>query len=161
MGKVSDSLEKKMSGLTLKKNMNRYYYDMIIISTLPHIFAVCVTCHAGEYFYSVLITSATIASLCWHTTRESSKSLMYIDYFLAGMLAVYETYMSRNKLIVLQINLWLFLINKSTDVFSRYDILKYDIGHCIFHIISAYKTYYVAQSNCCYTLDQPSSDFGD
>ena len=138
----------------------RYYNDVIILSTLPHIFAVYVTYHSGEYFYSVLITSATIASLCWHRTHESSKRLMYTDYLLALLLVLYETYMATNKLLVLQINLWLFLINKSMDVFSRYDILKYDIGHCIFHIISSYKTYYVAQSNC-YTLDQPSSDFGD
>jgi hypothetical protein len=142
----------------MNSRRRRHFFDVIMLSTLPHLVAVYVTYQAGAYMYTSLIASVTMASFLWHKSHETSKMFLGIDYSLAVVLVLYETYMARNKLVVLQINLALFLVNKTMDILSRYDILKYDIGHSVFHIISSYKTYYIVAY---YTLDQLPSDFGD
>lgn len=123
--------------------------DFIILTTIPHIFTLYYT--ASDICYTTIIAMATMSSFSWHKTHESCKKLLIIDYFCASVLCSYEVYRSEDKLFTIQINTGLLFINKLMDVLSKYKILKYGIGHCIFHIISCYKTYYMAKK--IYTSD--------
>ena len=124
---------------------HRCLHDFIILSTLPHVLTIYYT--INDWVYTVILMVATLSSVVWHKSHESSRLLLYIDYTCACLLAAYEIYKSRGeeeKLEIIQINMGLFLFNKTMDLLSKYRILKYNRGHCIYHIVSCYKTYYIA-----------------
>ena len=122
---------------------HRCFHDFIILSTVPHLLTIYYT--INDIYYTGILTLATMSSVLWHQTHETSKELLYIDYTCALLLACYETYQSSDKIYIIQLNLGLLLINKTMDMLSKYRILKYNIGHGIYHIASCYKTYYIAQ----------------
>ena len=125
---------------------HRCFGDFIILTTIPHILSLYYT--VDDIYYTTIIAMATISSFSWHKTHESCKKLLVIDYFCAGMLCSYEVYRNEDKLVTIQMNATLLFINKLMDFLSKYKILKYGIGHCIFHIISCCKTYYMAKKIC-------------
>lgn len=122
---------------------SRTKFDFIILTTLPHFMTLYYT--YNDLLYTTIVTMATVSSICWHLTHESSRTLLYLDYTCASLLAFYETYKSSDKLFILQLNAGLFAINKLMDVVSQYRILKYNKSHCIFHITSCFKTFYIAK----------------
>lgn len=125
---------------------HRCLHDFIILSTLPHVLTIYYT--INDWVYTVLLIAATLSSVVWHKSHEISRLLLYIDYTCACLLTAYEIYKSRGeeeKKEIIQINMGLFLLNKTMDLFSKYRILKYNRGHCIYHMVSCYKTYYIAK----------------
>ena len=123
---------------------SRTKFDFIILTTLPHFMTLYYT--YDDLLYTAIVTMATLSSLSWHLTHESSQALLYIDYSCALLLGFYETYKSSDKFFIMQLNAGLFIINKLMDVVSKYRILKYNKSHCFFHITSCIKTYYIAKS---------------
>jgi hypothetical protein len=66
---------------------------------------------------------------------------------MTGLLVSYECLLAESDfLFVIECNVMVFTVNKMFDFLSGYDILEYDIGHGIFHIVSALKTYYIAET---------------
>lgn len=122
--------------------MNRSCFDFIILSTIPHFMSLYYT--YTDIWYTTVIITATTSSILWHTSRESSKELLYLDYSCASLLCLYEIYNSPNISFVITANLGLLVINKSMDLLSKYKILRYSIGHSIYHVISCCKTFYIA-----------------
>ena len=122
----------------------RCIYDFIILSTLPHFFAVYYT--FDDIYYSIAIILACGSSICWHKTKETSISLLLLDYFFAGSLSGYELSKSNieNKILVLQLNFIILFLNKGVYLLSMYKILNYDKGHTIYHFLSSCKTVYLA-----------------
>lgn len=126
---------------------SRRYDDWIILSTLPHFYTVWVACYYGDYIYSVIVGVTTFASICWHESRESSFEHLIVDYLMTGLLVGYESLLAKSDfLFVIECNVMVFTVNKMFDFLSGYDILEYDIGHGVFHIVSALKTYYIAET---------------
>jgi hypothetical protein len=122
----------------------RRYDDWILLSTLPHFWTAYRSLDI-DIVYSSILTTTTFASLLWHESHEASFTYLCIDYLMTAMLVTYEIGMSNDKLWVAQLNMIVFIINKVIDALSRYDIVKYDIGHGFFHLVSAVKVYYVAE----------------
>lgn len=122
---------------------HRCLTDFIILTTIPHIFTLSYTMH--DFCYTAIMSMTTLSSIWWHQTHETSKKLLILDYSFAGLLCGYELYQSTDKLYVLQLNLGILVINKFMDILSKYSILKYNKGHCIYHVLSCYKTYYIAR----------------
>ena len=126
--------------------MNRSCFDFIILSTIPHFMSLYYT--YKDIYYTTVVMAATTSSILWHTSRESSKELLYLDYSCATLLCFYEIYNSPNISFVITANFGLLVINKSMDLLSKYKILRYGIGHSIYHVISCCKTFYIAKNNC-------------
>ena len=118
--------------------------DFIILTTIPHLLTLYYS--INDVFYTIILLAATFSSILWHKSHETSLKLLYIDYSCAVVLALYEIYKSKNKVEIVYINLGLFTLNKSMDVLSKYRILKYSKSHCIYHIMSCYKTFYIARN---------------
>jgi hypothetical protein len=96
--------------------------------------------------YSIVVAMTTCASIFWHESMESSFGHLFADYLMTCVLVSYEMMLAKSDvLFVVEINLMLLIVNKMFDFLSRYDIVKYDIGHGVFHIVSALKTYYIAE----------------
>lgn len=123
----------------------RRYDDWILISALPHFWTAYRSLHV-DIVYSSILTTTTFASLLWHESHEASLTLLLIDYVMTLLLVIYEVAMAVDPLWVLQLNMSVFIVNKMMDGLCRYDILKYDIGHGLFHLVSALKVYYVAET---------------
>jgi len=122
---------------------HRCFHDFIILSTIPHFVSLYYTYE--DSCYTAVVMIATMSSILWHMSRESSKQLLYLDYSCATLLCLYEIYKSQDIwFVVVTSNLGLLVINKSMDLLSKYKILRYSIGHSIYHVISCCKTFYIA-----------------
>lgn len=121
--------------------------DKIIISSILHFLALFYT--YKDFYYSLLIIIATIFSILWHKSKESSFRLLLLDYFFAGSLTGYELCKSKNqhKYFIFLFNMFILIFNKTMDYLSKYKILDYNKGHFIYHILSVIKTVYVSKIN--------------
>jgi hypothetical protein len=124
----------------------RYLSDTIILSTVPHFLALFYT--KDDTYYSSLVILSCLSSILWHETHETSKILFFIDYFFAFSLVYYELKENQNqKMLVLSINFLTLFSNKFADLLSYFGILKYNKGHSVYHLISSWKTIYIAYLN--------------
>jgi hypothetical protein len=120
----------------------------LVISTLPH---VCSILPLIKYYktyafgYINIIVLSTILSILYHTFEESNYTLTIIDYVCAGLWVVYDIYMgytfTNRKTIqkIIFVNTLSFLIN----ILIPYN-LYYPLNHSIWHLLNAYKCYYVS-----------------
>jgi hypothetical protein len=125
----------------------RLFNDKIILSTIPHFIALFYT--YKDLYYSIILMCATITSILWHKSRETSYRLLLLDYFFAGSLTGYELCKGKedDKYFIFLLNIGILIFNKSMDYLAKYQILRYSKGHLIYHIISFSKTIYIAKIN--------------
>ncbi len=121
----------------------------LVISTIPHFCSILplVTYYKTYAFgYVNIIILSTISSILYHIYEESSYTINNIDYFCASLWLVYDIYMGynyTNKKIILKIllaNTMSFFINILIP-YNEY----YSLNHSFWHIINAYKCYYVSK----------------
>lgn len=60
---------------------HRHWDDLVILTTLFHLFAMT----TARPMYSALIASSTAASVLWHATHETDRTLAVVDYGIAGL----------------------------------------------------------------------------
>jgi hypothetical protein len=120
----------------------------LVISTTPHF---CSILPLIKYYktytfgYINVILLSTTFSILYHTYEESSYPINIIDYFFAGLWLVYDIYMAykyTNKKTILKI-----LLVNAISFFINIQIpynLYYPLSHSLWHVINAYKCYYVS-----------------
>ena len=120
---------------------HREHTDIVILTIIPHLFSLYFSC--TDILYSITIFSATFSSYIWHLNREKPCIFMYIDYFFAGLLSIYEVYNTYNTEwfnYCILLNMSVLGLNKTVYFLSKYKYIRYNIFHSIFHLYSAFKT---------------------
>lgn len=120
--------------------------DMLILSTMPHYFALYYTCKKDVY-HSIIILLASSSSILWHQEYEKNFYLYTIDHLFAAALSGYEIYVNINKENIINIisaNFMVFFVHKASELLEKYKFVDYSTGHSIFHVASALKTIFVA-----------------
>ncbi len=120
----------------------------LIISTLPHFFSILpIIKYYNKYTYgyiNIIILSTTL-SILYHTYEESNRIINFLDYSFAGIWFLYDIYMGykyTNKIVLYKImlsNSISFLLNTQIS-HNTY----YQFNHSIWHLINAYKCFYVS-----------------
>ncbi len=120
----------------------------LVVSTIPHfcsILPVIKYYKSYTFGYTNTILLSTLFSILYHTYDESNDIINRIDYFSAGVWAAYDIYMgftyaSRQTILkILLANAMTFFINIEIPC-NEY----YEINHSLWHLINAYKCYYVS-----------------
>ncbi len=133
---------------TLNKDMLQYrnVNDILILSTIPHYFALYYT-YKKDIYHSAIIVVASSSSVLWHQEYERNFYLYAIDHIFAGVLSGYEIYANfntDNNINIITANLIVFLTHKIFELLEKYNFVDYSTGHSIFHIASSLKTIFVA-----------------
>ena len=123
---------------------------LLVLSTIPHI---CSILPLLKYYkthtfgYTNTIVISTLLSILYHLYEESNHKITFMDYFGAGGWVVYDIYMGyfyTNKntvFVIILVNALSFFINRQIP----YN-LYYPLNHSLWHLINAYKCYYVSNS---------------
>lgn len=119
----------------------------LIISTLPHFLSILplIKYYKYTYDYINIILLSTIFSILYHGCKESNSVINFIDYLFAGIWLIFDIYMGyayTNKKILIKIilgNSVVFILN----IQISYNVY-YELNHSIWHIINAYKCFYVS-----------------
>ncbi len=120
--------------------------DLLILSTLPHYFALYYT-YNKDIYHSAIIIAASSSSILWHQEYERNFYLYTIDHIFAGALSGYEIYANfntENNINIISANLLVFFTHKIFEILEKYNFVDYSTGHSIFHVASALKTILVA-----------------
>lgn len=114
---------------------------MKILSTLPHFYSIYPVLpyyhtYTKGYIHTIILSS--MFSIFYHID-ESNLLIKRIDYSLAFIWFLYDIYMGYDTKCISRI----FLANMISCIFHF--MSDHDIYHSIWHIINAYKCYYVSQ----------------
>jgi len=118
----------------------------LVISTVPHFCSILplikyYKTYAFAYIHIMLLS--TMLSILYHTYDESNYIINYIDYLCAGLWFAYDIYMgytyTEDGSKIIFVNIMSFFINIQIP-YNPY----YSLNHSIWHIINAYKCYYVS-----------------
>lgn len=123
----------------------------LIITTIPHYLSIFPILQYYNnnliWCYINIIFISTTFSILYHLTKESNYTIFYIDYTLAFIWSLFDIsipiyfkdlYMF-NKIISANIIIFFININITRDK-------NYIIHHSIWHLISAYKCFYVSNT---------------
>jgi hypothetical protein len=116
----------------------------LILSTLPHYFAILPWLHARKMCteYPFVIFVSTTLSVLWHACDQPPNSLLfYADYLAATVWFLYDLkiglYASEIRLeTVFLLNALIFILNIYTG--------PNNIAHVMWHIVSALKCIYIS-----------------
>ena len=122
--------------------LKRNIFDPIIISIFPHLLSLL---YLQTYTYFIILLSSIISSILWHKHKECNNNLFIIDYSFAFVLTAYEIIFSNDIIISIFLNISVFSVNKITDYLSNYNIIYYEDGHILYHLISSLKTIYISK----------------
>ena len=124
----------------------------LVISTIPHfcsILPVIKYYKTYTFAYTNIILISTVFSILYHIYKESNYTINTIDYFCAGLWVVYDIWMGysyTNKKTLFKIVL-LNSISFIIHIQIPYNLF-YILNHSIWHLINAYKCYYVSKYIC-------------
>jgi hypothetical protein len=120
----------------------------LVISTIPHFFSILpLIKYYNKYTYgyiNIIILSTTL-SILYHTYDESNKIINFFDYCCAGVWFLYDLHMGykyTNKKILYKI-----ILSNSISFFLNNQITNdtyYQLNHSLWHLINAYKCFYVS-----------------
>jgi len=122
---------------------------MLIITTILHAYSILPLLKYYKHYtseYVNLILISTFFSVLYHL-NESNIVIAIIDYSMAIAWATYDVYFAIEYMYtidlfeIMLLNSLIFLLNFSIP----YDTSKYVMWHCLWHIISAVKTFYVSK----------------
>ena len=121
--------------------------NILILSTIPHFCSLYFVISDKIYFTIIILSSSF--SITWHYCNEPKNYIFYIDYLLGLIWSIYEIfivmiYLNEFLFYSISLNLCVLLTNLITDEISRKNILSYQYSHTIFHIVSFFKTTYLA-----------------
>jgi len=120
----------------------------LVISTIPHFLSILPLIKYYKTYtfgYINIMLLSTVFSILYHTYKESNYTINNIDFFCAGVWAVYDIYMgytytSKKTLFnILLLNSATFFIN----IQIPYNV-HYQLNHSLWHVINAYKCYCVS-----------------
>jgi len=120
----------------------------LVISTTPHFCSILPVIRYYKSYtfgYVNIILLSTLFSILYHIYEESNYNITSIDYFFAGVWVIYDIYMGytyANKNTMLQI----LLLNATTisiNILIPYNAY-YTLNHSVWHLINAYKCYYIS-----------------
>jgi len=112
--------------------------NLLVLSTLPHYYAVIPVYHKYPVYASIIVTSTTL-SVVYHIYRETG-IVVYLDYLMAFIWFLYDLKLAKEKLPeIITANILIFYVN----VIIPYDDF-YCVSHSIWHLLSALKAYYVS-----------------
>jgi len=118
-------------------------------STLFHLIAAF---YAHETQYKVIILISTFFSWFWHLieVRYGPSSFVGgVDHLVAGIWFMYDIYYSLifgNFWKVFGLNIIVVFINRGVVWLDNKNIVPYNIGHTVWHYVSALKSTYIAYS---------------
>ena len=98
---------------------------LLVLTTLPHYYAMVPALLANYPSYALVVFASSTLSVIWHSTGH----MMELDYALAAVWCMYDTYLSW-KLGVL-LNLVVLLTNMFAGAHD---------AHCAWHILSCSKS---------------------
>ena len=137
--------------------MKRPLTHPIILTTLPHFLSIglvanCISpTYPGIYIgYSAVIGCSSVLSVLWHRQHEPYSILFWLDYAFAGIWTIYDCILagllksSYILAIVCILNIITIILNQLVDNLARKEIVQYDTGHSMWHLISVSKTILVA-----------------
>jgi hypothetical protein len=140
-------------------NVQRRVTEPIILSIFPHYIPFIFTVNRAGFqtaeqliylTYSAVIVISTTFSIAWHRNREQKDCVYYCDYALALLWTTLEimiaSFISDKRVLIAVIfsNMIVFIMNYSIDHLARRNVINYDRGHTIWHIISSIKCIIVA-----------------
>lgn len=125
-----------------KNKLYRQNFEPILWTTSLHFLSLYFT--MSNFYYSSIVILSTSSSIIWHREYECSYNQYVLDYFFATLLTMFEIHNGNDKTFIIYANLFVFIVNKATDVLSSHKILKYTTAHSFFHIISSIKTIYIS-----------------
>lgn len=132
----------------------RAFTHPLIISTLPHFFAAAYP-NPPVYRFAILLSSTF--SVLWHLAGEPSGWLKTLDYSFAGAWAFAEFWYAYQLARPLQVDviegiLWVAYTNVKVDALAQSGMIPYDIGHSLWHLLSAAKSIAVARAIFSYAV---------
>jgi hypothetical protein len=120
---------------------------ILILTTLPHY---CAIKYTKSYVYISIIIASTTMSIVWHSLCEYRNQLyihpiggptgiiMEIDYGLALLWTMYEMWRGFDT------DIYPFIVLSNIVVFVWNQLSKNWIEHSIWHLVSAFKSVFVA-----------------
>ncbi len=119
----------------------------LILSTLPHFFAATYP-NPPLYRFAILLSSTF--SVLWHLAGEPDGWLKTLDYSMAGVWTLTELWYAYDhprgvQVDIIQSALWVAYVNLVVDDLAKKGILSYDVGHSLWHVLSAAKAIAVAR----------------
>ena len=134
----------------------RNYIDKVVLSTIPHyisLFFIFNNDMNDNKYYIVYIVTVIISStlsLYWHILKEPKNIVFYADYLFAVIWTILEIILITIKgdfsdiIAVIFLNKLVFITNQLVNYLSKKDIIIYEKGHSIWHILSSLKCIYVS-----------------
>ena len=121
--------------------------DLIIVTIIPHLFALYFT--FNNLSYTTIILASSVSSYLWHKEREPKNHLLLLDYFLAGSLSYYEVINVYNInrdwfYFSIYINWFVLTFNQLVYILSLNKVIKYSQWHSLYHIMSSVKSVLLA-----------------
>lgn len=116
----------------------------LVISTLPHLFSIIplIKYYTKYTFgYVNIIVLSTSLSILYHIYEESNIFITSLDYLFACIWFLYDIYMADTKILytIITGNTIIFFLN----IYIPYNVY-YTLNHSLWHLICAYKSYYVS-----------------
>lgn len=96
----------------------------------------------NSILYSSVILASTLLSVLYHLYEESNGWITILDYGMSGVWAFYDTYLGYKYRLLHKI-LPTNFISCAINVLIPYNT-QYVFLHSVWHILNAYKSYYIA-----------------
>lgn len=133
-------------GLISKRNNTRRI-DLpsmmwLILTTLLHFLSILPLVSTNSILYISVILVSTLLSVLYHLYEESNSWITILDYGMSGVWAFYDTYLGYKYKLLYKI-LPTSLISCAINVLIPYN-RYYTLMHSMWHILNAYKSYYIA-----------------
>jgi hypothetical protein len=118
--------------------------NLLILTTLPHYFAIYpialyYTMYTRYYIHIIMVSSTL--SIVYHSYNESNEFITRLDYIFAFLWAAFDLrmgYLYTNSILeILYLNLIVFIVNLYLPF--------YNLTHCLWHMLSAYKCFYISR----------------
>ena len=128
--------------------------DPVILTTLPHLLALCFVlgkARGSSTFaaYAAIITASSLLSVAWHAQHERKTWVFWADYAFAMAWTLMDFYVAATTQpsalsTVAGANATVLVANWLTDHWARQGVLSYVRGHSLWHLFSCVKSLYVA-----------------
>lgn len=121
--------------------------NFLVLTTLPHfisIFPIFPTTNPDLVLYIIIILTSSIFSVLYHSIQEKSifyKLISLLDYALAFIWFLYDVYLGH----IISIETMITFIFYNLISYIIHQRCQTGIRHCIWHLINAYKCFYVSE----------------
>lgn len=118
---------------------------MLILTTVPHFFSILplVKYYRNYFFYINTIIVSTTLSILYHYYEESNVMVTILDYFFAFLWFVYDMYLACKY----KPSMFYTVILSNGSILLIHSIIPYTgyvYTHSIWHLLSAYKCFYIS-----------------